>query len=195
MNQKIKWFTLGLMTGLVFIGTRSWLQNQPANAVRGFPQEIRDFMLEYKPWLETARGAQVGPFTIAVPNKSSEPPEAIIWPQNSGFPHIFLSEKDISLIDSKYKMFSVKFDNKSGEFMSHDMSPDLTSGTSFFDNNFDGQYDVKMHIDAKNKRAEIYIYFESKWLPVLLKEKKKFLEVSGVLREIRLENFIWEFVD
>lgn len=195
MNQKIKWFILGLTTSLVFIGAWSWLQNQPSNAVRAFPQETRDFMLEFKPWLETARGANVGPFTIAVPSKNSESPEAIIWPQNHGFPQIFLSEKDISFIDSKNKIFSIKFNNKSGEFMSYDMSPDLSSGTSFFDNNFDGEYDVKFNVDAKNKRLEINIYHESKWLPVVYKEKKKFIEVSGVLREIRLENFNWEFVD
>lgn len=107
MIQKIKWFVLGVISTLIVLGTWGWFLNRPANAVRGFPQEAQNFMLQLNPWLKTAREAKIGPFLISVPSKSTDPPGAIIWPNNGGFPQILLSENEISLVDKKLKIISL----------------------------------------------------------------------------------------
>ncbi|AMV73290.1 hypothetical protein JCM30471_16920 [Desulfuromonas carbonis] len=194
MRRNLKWYFAGLLTAIIVFGAWGWVNNRPSNTVREFPKETQEFMVQLMPWLKSARGANLGPFTIVVPGNNSENSEAIFWPQGKGFPQVFVSEDKISLIDSKNKMMSIKLREKSGEFKSYDMTPDMLSNVSYFDNNFDGQYDVKLNVAEPGKRPEISIYYESKWLPVVFKEKKKYINTNGDLREISLDNFSWHFV-
>ena len=195
MRQKLKWYFIGFITAIAAISTCGWIINRPSNSVREFSPEIQEFMLQSMPWLKSARGANLGPFTILVSSKKSEKPEAIIWAKDKGFPQIILSENDISLIDSKYRMMTIKINDRSGELESYYIAPDLLNGSNYFDNDFDGQYDVKFIVIESGQRPEISIYYKTKWLPVVFKDKKKYIEVAGALKEIRLEEYVWKFVE
>jgi len=195
MRRNLKWYLAGLLTAIIVISAWGWLSNRPSNNVREFPKETQEFMVQLMPWLKSARGANLGPFTIVVPSNNSEKPEAIFWPQGKGFPQVIVSENNISLIDSKNRMMSIKLREKSGEFKSYDMTPDMLSNASYFDNDFDGQYDAKLNITESGKRPEISIYYESKWLPVVFKNNKKYIKTTDTLREISLDSFSWQFVE
>jgi len=196
MKKNILWFLLGGVSTIAVVFLYNWQVNRPSNAVREFPPESQQFMLQLMPWLETAKGVNVGPFTVVVPSDSAANPEAIVYPQKNGFPQILLRGSDeISLVGGKGKVMSVRFESDTGELESFNVSPDPSISMTFFDHDFDGQYDLKFLPWAEGQPPKFRVHYQSKWLPIVFDDKKKYIEVDGQLREVTIKKFRWAFVD
>ena len=196
MKKNFLWFLLGGAFTVAVVFLCNWQVNRPSNAVREFSPETQQFMLTLMPWLENARGVSVGPFKVVVPKEGSGPQQAIIQPQVNEFPQIFLmGEDEASIVGAKGKIMSVRFEPETGELQSFNVSPDSSLSTTFFDQDFDGQYDLKILSIAKGQPPNIQVHYQSKWLPIVFNDKKKYIEVDGQLREGTIKNFIWTFVD
>ena len=118
----------------------------------------------------------------------------MMQPIKTRFPQINISagsnvtEPIISLLDSKNRIISVKYKESTGEFESYDYSSNLVSGISFIDSDLDGQYDVRI-----GPGNNIALNYNSKWFPLIRKDKKKYIEVDGRLRELEMKGFVWKF--
>ena len=196
MKLKIVWFLIGAASSLFVVYTWAWTINRPSNAVAQFSPEIQEGMLFLMPWLESAKGAQVGPYIIATPSDAEASPEAIIWSKKNEYPQLVLAGNDISIIGSQNKMISIKVDPESGMLKSYDFSPDLMEGLTFFDTDSDGQYDVKLQTGEVGQMGKFSVHHQSKWYPVTTKEKKRFIEIDSVSKELKFETgFVWKFVE
>lgn len=196
MKKNILWFLLGGVSTIAVILLFNWQVNRPSNAVREFSPEVQQFMLSLMPWLENARGVSVGPFKVVVPNDSSGSQEAIIQPQDNGFPQIFLmGEDEASIVGAEGKIMSVRFKPETGELQSFNVSPDSSLSTTFFDHDFDGEYDLKYLSKTEDKPFSIHVRYQSEWLPIVFQDKKKYVELDGQLKEVTISNSSWGFVD
>ena len=188
MKGRFAWFSFGFISAIILLAAIGYFRNRPQNAADAWPKEIKEMMLTEKPWLKSARAIKVGPFVAIVPATSSQKTEAIISP-TKGYPQIFITEDKIDFIDSKNRYISIKYSLPAGEIKSYEFCTSLINGTSFYDNDLDGQFDLKIE-----KYKNFAVYYESKWYPVIRKEKKKYLEVNGAQKEIEIKDFNWKFV-
>jgi hypothetical protein len=119
-----------------------------------------------------------------------------MYPIKTSFPQIYISDSDsdimpgpiINIMDSKNRMLSVRYKESTGEFESYDYSSNLLSGISFIDSNLDGQYNLRIG-PGKN----IALNHNSKWFPLIRKDKKKYIEIDGTQKEIEMKGFVWKF--
>ena len=148
------------------------------------------------PWITKARVAKLGAFAAFVPSDPSLKAEAIIHPIKTGFPKVNISNSgvvpgpSISLIDSKSRLITVNFNEPTGEFISYDYSPNMINGTSFIDADLDGEYDVKVG-PGKN----LSVKYNEQWHSVSRKDNKRYIEVDGAFKEIKMKDFRWNFVE
>jgi len=52
----------------------------------------------------------------------------------------------------------------------------------------DGQYDLKM-----GPGKSIALNYNSRWFPLIIREKKKYIEIDGTLKEIEMKDLLWKF--
>jgi len=192
MNWKS--FSLGFVAGVALLSAISHWRARPQDVTANLPDDRKTNIKRLAPWVTKARSWNLGPFAVFVPGDPSQKSEAIMYPVKSQFPIVNVSvssmgsEPSISFVDSKNRIISVGYNVSTGEFKSYDFSSNLTSGISFIDGNLDGQYDLRIGPD-KN----IAINYNSKWTPVIRKDKKKYMELDGILKEIEIKNFMWGF--
>lgn len=192
MKAKLTWFGLGFITAYILLVALATYRNYPRNVIRAWPREMQEMMLQSYPWLKSARAGELGPFKVFVPASPSGKPEAIMSPMSpaNGYPIIFISHSSIDLFDSKKKLVSLKFTKSTGEFDSYELCTGLLKGTSYTDTNLDGQFDIKINPYERI----LMVNYESRWLPVISKKPKKYIEVNGDEKEIKLYSTGWEFV-
>ena len=187
MNWKS--FGIGFVVGIALLYSISHWRTRPQNVIKTWPDDDnKKAMKMLAPWITEAKVGKIGPFSVFVPSNSSENTEAIINPIKASFPKIFISGSDIDLVDSKNRSITIKYKESTGEFGSYDYSSDLLSGISFIDSNLDGQYDVKI-----GPGKSIALNYNSKWFPLIRKDKKKYIEVDGSKKEIEMKGFVWKF--
>jgi hypothetical protein len=196
---KMNWksFTLGLVVGAALLSAISYWIARPQDITATWPDDDnKKAMKKISPWVTKARVGKLGPFAVFTPSNSSQKAEAIMHPIKAKFPKISISNSDIvsgptiRFMDSKNRVISVKYKESTGEFESYDYSNDQLSGISFIHSNLDGQYDVNIG-PGKN----LALNYNSKWFPLIKKDKKKFIEVDGTLKEIEMKDFVWKFAE
>jgi len=62
-------------------------------------------------------------------------------------------------------------------------------GISYFDGNLDGAYDLRI-----GPGSSLAVNYKDNWQPVMRKDKKRYVEADGVLREIEMKDFAWSFL-
>ena len=193
MNWKS--FVFGFVAGAALLSGISHWKTRPQDITATWPDDDRKKgMKMLAPWVTKARSWKLGPFAVFAPNDSSQKAEAMMQPIKTRFPQINISagsnvtEPIISLLDSKNRIISVKYKESTGEFESYDYSSNLVSGISFIDSDLDGQYDVRI-----GPGNNIALNYNSKWFPLIRKDKKKYIEVDGRLRELEMKGFVWKF--
>jgi hypothetical protein len=194
MNWKS--FALGFVAGAALLSAISHWRARPQDITATWPDDDnKKAMKMLAPWVTKARVGKLGPFVVFVPSNSSQKTEAMMYPMKNSFPKISISTDSnivtgstIGFMDSKNRMITVKYNESTGEFESYDFSTNLLSGTSFIDGNLDGQYDLKMG-PGKN----IALNYNSRWLPLIIRDKKKYIEIDGALKEIEMKDFVWKF--
>lgn len=194
MNWKS--FAFGFVAGVALLSAISHWRARPQNVIASWPDDDnKKGMQMIAPWITKARVAKLGAFAAFVPSDSSQKTEAIIHPIKTGFPKVNISNSGvvpgptISLIDSKNRLITVNFSEPTGEFISYDYSPNMITGTSFIDANLDGEYDVKV-----GPASNLAVNYMEKWHSVTRKDKKRYIEVDGELKEIEMKDFRWNFV-
>jgi hypothetical protein len=100
----------------------------------------------------------------------------------------FCDSPSFSIVDAKNRAISVSYNESTGEFESYNYSNNIVSGASFIDSNLDGQYDAKV-----GPGKSVALYYNSKWFPMIIKDKKKYLEIDGMQKEIEMKDFRWKF--
>lgn len=192
MNWKS--FSLGFLAGVALLSAISHWRARPQDVTANLPDDRKTNIKRLAPWVTKARSWKLGPFAVFVPGDPSQKSEALMYPVKSKFPIVNVSvsgidsEPSISFVDSKNRIISMSYKESTGEFTSYDFSNSLISGISFIDGNLDGQYDLRIGPD-KN----IAINYNSKWIPVIRKDKKKYIELDSILKEIEIKNFMWKF--
>lgn len=193
MNWKS--FALGFLAGAALLSGINHWRTRPQDIMANWPDDDRKKgMKMLAPWVTKARSWKLGPFAVFAPSDSSYKAEAMMQPIKTRYPQINIStesdgmEPIIGLLDSKNRMISVKYKESTGEFETYDYSTNIVSGISFIDSNLDGQYDLRIA-----PRNSIAINYKSKWFPLIIKNKKKYIEVDGKLRELEMKGFEWKF--
>jgi hypothetical protein len=194
MNWKS--FAMGFVAGAALLSAISHWIARPQDATATWPDDDnKKGMKMLAPWITKARVGKLGPFAVFVPSDSSKKAEAIMHPIKHRFPQINISNNSdfsdgpyFSIVDAKNRAITVRYNESTGEFESYDFSNNLISGISFIDGNLDGQYDVQIG-PGKN----IALNYNSQWLPLVLRDKKKYIEIDGTLKEIEMKDFVWKF--
>jgi hypothetical protein len=194
---KMNWksFSLGFVAGVALLSAISHWRTRPQDVTATWPDDDnKKGMKMLAPWVTKARSWKLGPFAVFAPSDPSQKAEAMMYPVRTKFPKISVSiselgaEPSISFLDSKNRIISVSYNESTGEFKSYYFSSNLLSGISFIDGNLDGQYDVRVG-PGKN----IAINYNSRWFPLILKDKKKYIEIDGISKEIEMKDFVWKF--
>lgn len=194
MNWKS--FGLGFIAGVAVLSSIGYFRFRPQDITAKWPDnDNKKAVMMLAPWVTKAKAGKLGAFTVYVPSNPSKP-EAIMYPSTQRFPQIFVSDKSdycespsFFIVDAKNRAINVSYKESTGEFESYNYSNDNVSGVTFIDSNLDGQYDVKIG-QGKN----VALYYGSKWVPMIRKDKKKYLEIDGMQKEIEMKNFRWKFV-
>jgi len=196
MKVKLKWFSLGFITAVLILFALGYAWNHRSeNAVKNMPKEEQEMMLSIYPWLKSAQGHLCGPFVLTTPASQFEKAEAMISPYKlktfTSYPQMVVDEHTIFIIDSKNRMMSIRYLNTTGEFKSYDFNTG-SEGVTFFDSNLDGQFDVKLGPGPKN----CSVYYDSRWLPVIFRNKRQYININGNEKEIKLSLLKegWKFV-
>jgi len=190
-------FGLGFLSGVVVLSAIGYLRFRAQDITAKWPDDDnKKAMKMMAPWVKEAKAGKLGAFTVFVPGNSSKT-EAIMYPSKHRFPQINISNNNdfcdgpsFSIVDAKNRVISVSYNESTGEFDSYNYSNNIASGTSFIDRNLDGQYDAKV-----GPGKSVALYFNSKWFPMTIKDKKKYLEIDGKQKEIEMKDFRWKFAD
>jgi len=194
VRTKLTWFFAGVLSTVIALNIYTWSTNRPSNAVSEFKPEVQNFMLKMMPWLESAKGVQVGPYVFVAPSESSSSPEAIVYPAISGYPQLLITKNEISFVDSQNKILSVSMSLDTGEFNSYNFSPDMISGVSYFDTDINGQFDVRVYSGKDQNKSRFQVYYDSAWHPVTTEGKKHFVKSGDNSKEIEFgKGFVWKF--
>ncbi|MBI5695527.1 MAG: hypothetical protein HZC51_07300 [Nitrospirae bacterium] len=187
MKARLAWFTLGFITAIALVSSVNYYRFRPQNAVRNLPKDQQEAMLTMFPWLKTAKAGKLGPFKVIVPASSTDKSQASISSEK-GYPQIFIYTDRISIMDSKEKIMSIQYEQSTGEFRYYEYSTNIVKGSSFFDSDLDGQYDVKF-----DPSYNFGIFYDSKWIPVVRKDKRKYVNIGGAEREIEISKSTWKY--
>lgn len=187
MNWKS--FALGFVVGIALLSAINHWISRPRDVTATWPDDDnKKGMKMITPWITKARVVKLGAFAAFVPSDTRKE-EAILQPMKNRFPKVIIdkdSTPSIGFIDSKNRIISVRFNDATGEFKSYDYSPSFLGGISYIDGNLDGAYDLR--IGPGNNLA---LHYKDNWQPVIRKDKKKYIEIDGVLREIEIKDFCW----
>jgi hypothetical protein len=190
MNWKS--FVIGFLAGVALFSAIGQWRVRPQNVIASWPDDDNKKGMEMmSPWITNARVAKLGAFTVFVPSDQQKA-EAILHPMKNGFPKVIINSDttpSISFMDSKNRMISVRFNEATGEFTSYDYSPSFIGGISYVDSNLDGAYDLRI-----GPGSSLAVNHKDNWQPVVRKDKKRYIEVDGVLREIEMKDFTWSFL-
>ena len=189
MNWKS--FALGFVAGVAVISAMShWISRSRDVAGTWPDDDNKKGMKMMTPWITNARVAKLGAFAAFVPSDPQKA-EAILHPIKSGFPKVIInteSAPSISFMDSKNRIISVRFNGATGEFKSYDYSPSFAEGISYVDGSLVGAYDLRI-----GPGSSLAVNYKNNWQPVIRKDKKRYIEADGVLREIEMKDFVWSF--
>ena len=189
-------FVLGFLAGAALLSGISHWKTRSQDITATWPNDDRKKgMKMLSPWVSKARSWKLGPFAVFAPSDSSQKTEGMMHPIKGKFPTINISNNSefgdgpsVSIVDAKNRSLSIKYNELSGDFGSYEFSTNLISGTSFIDRNLDGQYDVKI-----GPGKSVAVYYNSKWFPVVFKDKKKYLDADNTFKEIEMKDFMWKF--
>jgi hypothetical protein len=196
MKMNWKSFGFGFLAGVVVLSAIGYLRFRPQDVTAKWPDDDnKKAMKMIAPWVTEAKAGKLGGFTVFVPGNSSKT-EAIMYPSKHRFPQINISNNtdicegpSFSIVDAKNRAISLSYNESTGEFESYNYSNNIVSGVSFIDSNLDGQYDAKV-----GPGKSVALYYNSKWFPMTHKDKKKYLEIDGIQKEIEMKDFRWKFV-
>jgi len=187
MKPKLAWFFYGFISAIILLAIIGYFRNLPRNVAEAMPKEQQEAMSLLSPWITSAKSAKLGPFAVFVPGGSSQKAEAIMHPIKTNYPQIIITDTDISFVDVKNKIMRIKYRELTGEFEFYDFSSDLLSGISFIDSNLDGQYDMKI-----GPGKDYALYYNSRWLPLIKNNNKKYIEIDGTHKEIEIKGVVWK---
>lgn len=151
-------------------------------------------MLERYPWLKYARAGGIGPFKVIVPAGSSNVREALISlnSEDVSYPFLMLSSNNIDITDKEFNQISIEFNKSTGDFVSYNFTTDMMRNyETFIDSNVDGRYDVEM--DFTNKMT--YVNYESEWLPVQKDGDRRYIELDGTEKDVKVSSKGWSFLE